>query len=112
MNRLDPLPAYLDAGSQATPPARCHDTETLTCDERVARPTRSDERSREEPAGRDAARATGAAWLEVCAAWRRRRETHPADETERSREEPALVAGEPFTVAHMSQPIARGCVAA
>ena len=42
-----------------------------------------DERSREEPAGRHAE------WLEVCAAWRRRRETHPADRPVRSREAPA-----------------------
>ena len=48
-----------------------------------------DERSREEPAGRHAVRAEGAEWLEVCAAWRRRRETYPADRPVRSREEPA-----------------------
>ena len=48
-----------------------------------------DERSREEPAGRRAVRAEGAEWLEVCAACRRRRETHPADRPVRSREAPA-----------------------
>ena len=48
-----------------------------------------DERSREEPAGRHAVRAEGAEWLEVCAACRRRRETHPADSPVRSREAPA-----------------------
>ena len=48
-----------------------------------------DERSREEPAGRHAVSAEGAEWLEVCAACRRRRETHPADRPVRSREAPA-----------------------